>query len=94
MDPRDGHREWLSSWQLLGRPLVQGTKTPKIWLMLLCRQIWLARTTLPDGIKRELINIALEPGSVFHADSLSLLERAEHSLPTRESAESISAPHT
>ena len=46
------------------------------------RQIWLAQTTLPDGIKRELINMPVESGNVFHADSIHFLERAEHSLCT------------
>lgn len=49
------------------------------------RQIWLAQTGLPDGIKRELTNMPVEPGRVFHGESQNFLERAEHSFRARES---------
>ena len=49
------------------------------------RQIWLPQTSLPDGIKRELTNMPVETGRVFHGESQNVLERAECSLRARDS---------
>ena len=36
------------------------------------RQIWLAQTALPDA-KRELINMAIQTGNVFHPNTQAIL---------------------
>ncbi|XP_074466146.1 uncharacterized protein LOC141752269 [Sebastes fasciatus] len=55
--------------------------------MMARRQIWLAQTTLPENIRKELTNMPVVPGRVFHSDSQSVLEKAEQSLRTRESVQ-------
>ncbi len=41
------------------------------------RQIWLAQTSLLETIKKELTNMPVMPGRVFHPDSQSLLDTAD-----------------
>ncbi|KAK0143607.1 hypothetical protein N1851_018267 [Merluccius polli] len=49
------------------------------------RQIWLAQTSLPEGVSRDLTRMPVVPGRVFHPDSQRLFETAEQSRRTRES---------
>lgn len=49
------------------------------------RQVWLAQTSLPEGIRRDLSKMPVVPGKVFHPDSQHLFESAEQSRRTRES---------
>ena len=39
------------------------------------RQIWLAQTALPEGVRAELINMPVLPAKVFHPDSQSVRAR-------------------
>ena len=48
------------------------------------RQIWLAQTTLPVDVKKELISMPVQPGSVFHPDSQALLVKAQEAVGARE----------
>ncbi|CAL8383491.1 unnamed protein product [Arctogadus glacialis] len=43
------------------------------------RQIWLAQTALPEGVRAELINMPVLPAKVFHPDSQSVLVKAQES---------------
>ena len=52
--------------------------------MLARRQIWLAQTSLPENIRRDLTNMSVVPGNVFHPDFQSVLDKAEKSRRTRE----------
>lgn len=49
------------------------------------RQVWLAQTALPEVVKRELINMPVQPGNVFHPNSQATLDKAQESWRTRES---------
>ena len=49
------------------------------------RQVWLAQTTLPERIGKDLVKMPVVPGMVFHPDSQGLFESAEQSRQTRES---------
>ena len=44
------------------------------------RQIWLAQTALPEGVRAELINMPVLPAKVFHPDSQSVLVKAQESV--------------
>lgn len=55
--------------------------------MLARRQVWLAQTTLPETIRKELTNLPVVPGRVFHPDSQGLLDKAEKSRRTRDSVQ-------
>ncbi len=48
------------------------------------RQIWLAQTSLPDTIRKELIYMPVTPGRVFHPDSQATLDKAEQARCRRE----------
>lgn len=55
---------------------------------VLCRrQVWLAQTSLPEGIKQELLNLPVAPGHVFHPGSQETLERAERTAASREAVQ-------
>lgn len=41
------------------------------------RQVWLAQTSLPEGVRRDLIGMLVMPSTVFHPDSQGLAESAE-----------------
>ena len=45
------------------------------------RQVWLAQTSLPEGVRKDLIKMAV----VFHPDSQGVFDSAEQSQRTRES---------
>ena len=49
------------------------------------RQIWLAQTALPEGVRAELINMPVLPAKVFHPDSQSVLVKAQDSVCAHES---------
>ena len=49
------------------------------------RQVWLAQTSLPEGVRKDLIKMAVVPGKVFHPDSQGVFDSAEQSRRTRES---------
>ena len=49
------------------------------------RQVWLAQTSLPEGVRKDLIKMAVVPGKVFHPDSQGVFDSAEQSQRTRES---------
>jgi hypothetical protein len=51
------------------------------------RQIWLAQTSLPDAIKKDLTNMPVVPGRIFHTDSQSLLDSADQARRRRESVQ-------
>ena len=55
--------------------------------MLARRQVWLAQTTLPENIRKELTNLPVVPGRVFHPDSQGVLDKAEKSRRTRDSVQ-------
>ena len=41
------------------------------------RQVWLAQTSLPEGVRKDLIKMAVVPGKVFHPDSQGVFDSAE-----------------
>ena len=49
------------------------------------RQVWLAQTSLPEGVRKDLIKMAVVPGKVFHPDSQGVFDSAEQSRRTIES---------
>ncbi len=51
------------------------------------RQIWLAQTSLPDTIRKELSYMPVTPGRVFHPDSQATLDKAEQARCRRESVQ-------
>ncbi len=51
------------------------------------RQIWLAQTSLPETIRKELTNMPVMPGRVFHPDSQSLLDTADQARHRKESVQ-------
>ncbi len=51
------------------------------------RQIWLAQTSLPDTIRKELSYMPVTPGRVFHPDSQATLDKAEQAHCRRESVQ-------
>lgn len=51
------------------------------------RQIWLAQTSLPETIRKELTNMPVVPGRIFHNESQSLLDTAEQAKRRRESVQ-------
>ncbi len=51
------------------------------------RQIWLAQTSLPETIRKELTNMPVMPGRVFHPDSQSLLDTADQARRRKESVQ-------
>ncbi len=50
--------------------------------MLAFRQIWLAQTSLLENTRKDLINMSVVPGRVFHPDSQVILDKAEKSCHT------------
>lgn len=51
------------------------------------RQIWLAQVYLPETIRKELTNMPVVPGRVFHSDSQSLLDTADQERHRKESVQ-------
>lgn len=56
------------------------------------RQIWLAQTSLPDTIRKELTYMPVTPGRVFHPDSQTTLDKAEQARKRRESVQRTFGP--
>jgi hypothetical protein len=56
------------------------------------RQIWLAQTSLPDTIRKELTYMPVTPGRVFNPDSQSTLDKAEQARRRRESVQRTFGP--
>lgn len=52
--------------------------------MMSRRQIWLAQTSLPENIRKELTNMPIVPARVFHPDAQGVLDKAEQSRRTRD----------
>ncbi|KAK0151149.1 hypothetical protein N1851_007723 [Merluccius polli] len=52
--------------------------------MMSRRQIWLAQTSLPENIRKELTHMPIVPARVFHPDSQGVLDKAEQSRRTRD----------
>ena len=52
--------------------------------MLARRHVWLAQTSLPDNVRRELLGKPVVPTQVFHPDTPGILERHEHDLQTQD----------
>lgn len=60
-----------------------------LWLTYSKRQIWLAQTSLPETIRKELTNFPVVPGRVFHTDSQYLLDTAISNIQARHRRESV-----
>ena len=57
--------------------LTRGVGAAMSSAMMSRRQIWLAQTTLPENIEKELTNMLVEQGSMFQPDSQNVLRKAE-----------------
>lgn len=58
------------------------------------RQIWLAQTSLPDAIRKDLTNMPVVPGRIFHTDAQALLDTADQARRRRESVQQTYAGPT
>ena len=56
------------------------------------RQVWLAQTTLPSNVRKELREHPVVPGHVFHPGFQEVLDRAERCVQTRESVRRFHQP--
>ena len=52
--------------------------------MMSRRQNWLAQTSLPENIRKELTNMPIVPARVFHHDFQGVLDKARQSHRTRD----------